>query len=94
MSRDITPFGLRMPTELKNRVDQAAADNGRSINSEVLDRLNRSFESKLGADLSGVPDGVLLDEVIARYGARQVQILLAPEVIADTSNSQKKPRAK
>lgn len=67
-----------MPAELKRRVDDAAKGSGRSINSEVVDRLQRSFEATATC-LSEVPDGLLLDEVLARYGAR-LQIIVAPEV--------------
>jgi hypothetical protein len=83
MSRDITPFGLRMPTELKARVDEAAAANGRSINSEILDRLSRSFDLAGAKGLTEIPDGLLLDEVISRYGAR-LQIIIAKDM-ADTA---------
>ncbi|GEM_PF-4904365 len=43
MSRDIVPFGLRMPPDLKARVEKAAQDNGRSMNAEVVQRLEYSF---------------------------------------------------
>jgi hypothetical protein len=77
MSRDITPFGLRMPSDLKARVDAAAESNGRSINAECVARLQESFEAR--ADLTALPVGVLLDEIIQRLGAR-VQIVIAKEV--------------
>lgn len=77
MSRDITPFGLRMPSDLKARVDAAAESNGRSINAECVARLQESFEAR--ADISALPVGVLLDEIIQRLGAR-VQIVIAKEV--------------
>jgi uncharacterized coiled-coil protein SlyX len=41
---NIPPFGLRMQPDLKARVEQAAAENNRSLNSEIVDRLERSFE--------------------------------------------------
>lgn len=67
-----------MPADLKRRIDDAAKGSGRSINSEVVDRLQRSFETN-ATRLNEVPDGLLLDEVLARYGAR-LQIIVAPEV--------------
>lgn len=45
MSRDINPFGLRMPGDLRERVEHAAAKSGRSLNAEILDRLQRSFQA-------------------------------------------------
>lgn len=62
----------------KRRIDDAAKDSGRSINSEVVDRLQRSFET-IATSLNEVPDGLLLDEVLARYGAR-LQTIVAPEI--------------
>lgn len=44
MSRDINPFGLRMPNELKEHLDEAAKENGRSLNAEINQRLTDSFE--------------------------------------------------
>ncbi|WP_081232211.1 Arc family DNA-binding protein [Pseudomonas chlororaphis] len=43
MSRDITPFALRMPPELRAQVEDAAKSKGRSLNSEILARLEASF---------------------------------------------------
>lgn len=77
MSRDITPFGLRMPSDLKARVDAAAESNGRSINAECVARLQESFEARV--NITGLPVGVLLDEIIQRLGAR-IQIVIAKDI--------------
>ncbi|AWL04225.1 hypothetical protein DIR46_07115 [Massilia oculi] len=50
----ITPFGLRMQPELKERLEEAAHKAGRSLNAEVVDRLERSF----GADVQPTDDEV------------------------------------
>ena len=42
-SRDIKPFGLRMPPVLRKKLEKAAAINGRSLNSEIIQRLEFSF---------------------------------------------------
>lgn len=44
MSRDIAPFGVRMPPDLKVRIEESAAKNGRSINAEIVGRLQQTFE--------------------------------------------------
>ncbi len=44
MSRDINPFGLRMPLDLRGQVTDAAQANGRSLNAEIVARLQDSFE--------------------------------------------------
>jgi hypothetical protein len=40
----IPPFGLRLPPELKERVHEAAWRNNRSMNAEIIARLEASFE--------------------------------------------------
>ena len=45
MTRDIAPFGVRMPPDLKSRVETAANKSGRSINAEIVTRLQQSFAS-------------------------------------------------
>ena len=39
----IPPFGVRMPHELKAKIEEAAKLAGRSINSEIVYRLQQSF---------------------------------------------------
>lgn len=48
MTRDINPFGLRMSAELRALVEESARANGRSINAEVVLRLEQSFEPGRG----------------------------------------------
>lgn len=45
MSRDINPFGVRMPPDLKSDLEQEAKKNSRSLNSEIVDRLKKSLEA-------------------------------------------------
>lgn len=44
MSRDINPFGLRMPAELREHLRESARQNHRSMNAELLLRLKESLE--------------------------------------------------
>lgn len=37
--QDINPFGVRMPAELKQKLDFEAKKGGRSLNNEVVTRL-------------------------------------------------------
>ena len=41
----IAPFGLRMLPELREKVEQAARDSGRSMNAEIVTRLEKSFDN-------------------------------------------------
>ncbi len=40
---NIPPFGLRMQPALKARVEAEAKKNNRSMNSEIIDRIEKSF---------------------------------------------------
>lgn len=43
MSRDIPPYGLRMPPDLKAALERSAELNGRSLNAEINSRLLSSI---------------------------------------------------
>lgn len=45
--RDISPFGVRIPTELKKHLEIAAKKNGRSLNAEIIYRLDKSINNEL-----------------------------------------------
>lgn len=51
MSRLIAPFGLRMPPELRDKIEEAAKRNGRSMNAEVIARLSSTFEAEAGQQI-------------------------------------------
>lgn len=41
----IPPFGVRMPQELKVKIEEAAKRSGRSINAEIVYRLQKSIDA-------------------------------------------------
>ena len=41
--RNINPFGLRMRPNVRSLLEEAAKQNGRSLNSEIVYRLEKSF---------------------------------------------------
>lgn len=43
MSRDITPFALRMPPEMRSEIDVASKESRRSLNAEILARLEATI---------------------------------------------------
>ena len=49
MSRSDPQFKLRMPPHLKDVLEQKAKDNGRSMNAELLYRLEKSLEAEAAA---------------------------------------------
>lgn len=44
LTRDLAPFGVRMPPELKARIQAAAEASNRSMNAEIIYRLQMTFE--------------------------------------------------
>ncbi|MFC0132000.1 hypothetical protein CR105_16095 [Massilia eurypsychrophila] len=70
-------FPLRMPEELRARIEGRAATTGRSANSEIVWMLTAMLER--GSDLATVPVETLLDELVNRLDAK-LQI-----VVQDTS---------
>jgi Arc-like DNA binding domain. len=72
MIRDIAPFGLRIPLDLKEQIRRSASDNGRSINSEILARLEASFDPRV--DLKAVSTGELVRELVDRNAPGRIRI--------------------
>ncbi|GEN40698.1 Arc family DNA-binding protein [Pseudoalteromonas nigrifaciens] len=46
MSRDIAPFGVRMPSHLKEELHKKSSLNGRSLNAEIVSRLEKSVDEE------------------------------------------------
>ena len=53
---NIAPFGLRMLPDLREQIEAAAKASGRSMNAEIIARLQQSFDTKptLFADASNL----------------------------------------
>lgn len=64
MAKDDPHFRLRIPAELKVEIEQAALDHKRSINAEIIERLERSFSDDF------VPQEELLTRQIAEEKVR------------------------
>ncbi len=66
-----TPFPLRMPPELRERLEAHAKRNGRSANAEIVAMVTAALDS----DLSEVPTEVLLSTAVKRLdGALQLVV--------------------
>ncbi|MEN6404382.1 MAG: Arc family DNA-binding protein [Armatimonadia bacterium] len=50
MSRDDPQFKLRLPIELRDRIEQAAKESKRSLNAEMVARLEMSFAQEQGME--------------------------------------------
>lgn len=47
MARNDPQMNLRVPMELKENIEKAALDNGRTITAEAVYRLEKSFEPEI-----------------------------------------------
>lgn len=66
MARTDPQINLRVPADLKKKIELIAIENSRSINAEVVQRLEQSFENKIG-DLKSVPTEELISELTKRF---------------------------
>lgn len=71
MSRDAPQFKLRMDAELKDLVEKAAQENHRSINAEIVARLQESFRQ---ADTPTTPALLMLRKLHEESAARLAEL--------------------
>ncbi|HGH4631503.1 Arc family DNA-binding protein [Enterobacter kobei] len=50
MSREDPQLRIRLPVELKDKIDDAAKSNNRSMNAEIVQRLDASFLNEMQED--------------------------------------------
>lgn len=62
MARDDPMMRFRAPADLKARIEEAAAKNGRSLNAEIVHRLEESFEVAPASGISTLYDAPLSPE--------------------------------
>jgi plasmid stability protein len=72
-----TPFPLRMPDELRARIEARAAATNRSSNAEIVRMLTAMLDA--ASDLAAVPTDVLVAAALKRLSSA-VQIVVAPDV--------------
>ena len=66
-------YNLRLPQELKDKIAESAKELNRSMNSDIVARLEDSFEQKLG-DLESVPTEELMKELAKRLDGFSVVV--------------------
>lgn len=74
MYKDINPFGVRFPAELRKKIEVSAEQNHRSMNAEVVAQMNAAYKEK--TTLADFSDGEIIDELIRRWGRDRVSIWL------------------
>lgn len=67
----VTPLGLRLPDDLRERVKDAAKVNNRSMNSEIIVRLGASFDAgvQIAPAFAALLESHIQQEVTARLKA-------------------------
>lgn len=73
MARNDPQMNLRVPMELKENIEKAALDNGRTITAEAVFRLEQSFRNEI-EDLESVPLEKLLAVIMKRLGENSIQL--------------------
>lgn len=65
MARSDPQVNIRMPQELKDRLEMASTETNRSLNGEIVARLEESFEDRAGSvDLSEKSLSKIEDRVV------------------------------
>lgn len=76
--KDAIPTYVRIPNDLKERIDAAASSNRRSRNAEIVTRLEDSFHPSR-QQLVNYPVGDLLGELLRRYAPDEIMIRIGKE---------------
>lgn len=54
MARTDPQFNVRMPADLKEKIEEAAKENGRSMNAEIVYRLQQSLDEGRAETISNI----------------------------------------
>ena len=80
-------YNLRLPPELKDKIAKSAKELNRSMNADIVARLENSFEQKF-ENLENIPLEKLLAVVMKKLGENSLS--LTREEVARTEASSKK----
>lgn len=81
MTREAPQFKLRMPDDLKQVIEESARGNGRSINAEIVSRLEQSLDAPR-FHLTDRQAKVIADEILAKLHAPPAPQVLLPDDLA------------
>lgn len=68
MSRDVNPFGLRLPPELKEELERLAEQNRRSLNAELIVRLEESVQREGQTCITAEEVRQIVEQALAKAG--------------------------
>lgn len=72
---ELTPFGLRIPDDLKKQLDRAARRKGQSLNKEILTYIEAGLRGDV--DLSIISTEDLVRELLSRNEPGRLVIKIA-----------------
>lgn len=67
-------YNLRLPQELKDKIAESAKELNRSMNADIVARLEESFEGKIFNELEDVPLEKLLAVVMKKLGKNSLSL--------------------
>ena len=73
MARTDPQINIRVPVELKKKLELLALENNRSLNAEVVTRLESSIDSEC-LDLYKIPLEKLMSVVMERFGENSISL--------------------
>lgn len=68
MNKQIPPFGLRMPPELKEELEVLAEQNRRSLNAEIIVRLEDSVKREGQTCITAEEVRQIIEQALAKLG--------------------------
>ena len=76
MARNDPQMNLRVPMELKEKIEKAALDNGRTITAEAVYRLEESFKSEFPKDMDQFSLEELLVHIAKKFNNSGLRLTL------------------
>ncbi|OON24573.1 hypothetical protein BI372_08570 [Acinetobacter pittii] len=67
-------YNLRLPDDLKQKIAQSAKELNRSMNADIVARLESSFEQKSFDNLEDIPLEKLLAIIMKKLGENSLQL--------------------
>lgn len=82
MAKDYSQVNFRIPTKLKEQIEQSAVTNERSLTAEIVARLEQSFTEQPTIDLTGLQEEIRQ----LRTEAREMRMLYVEAIAAKGLN--------
>lgn len=87
MSNEVVTLKVRVSPEFREKITNTAKENNRSMNQEIVSRLEKSFESQ---DLKNIQTITLIMELVERFPKETFTLNLSDELRNDLLKQQEK----